>query len=176
MRLYAISRHGTVFTDKVTMVDDVPPTTLSYPSKLLWVNQLHYHQFRFLNPGKPLAVVPSSLRIATTANSRPLLPDSTLFVTPRGDLFAALHSPAPTDIAGAHLIYRDNNGESSALWCFANSYVNDLGDTLVYIRPFGRHSIDLETIRAIVVYPYRDPFRGDPRSFRQNLLSEIKHH
>ncbi len=173
-RLYQASPHGTVFTDSITLPGDVPKTTLSYPSKLLWLNQLHYHQFRFLNPDKPLAVVPASLRMAAPANSRPLLPDSTLFATPEGDLFALPGAQASPDLAGAHLIYRESTGDFSVLQCFANSFVTDLGDTLVYIKPFATQGIPLESIEGIAIYPYTDPFRGDPSAFAKHAASEAK--
>ncbi|MCM1072078.1 MAG: DUF6056 family protein [[Clostridium] fimetarium] len=175
MALYAASPTGAVFAD-VTMPEVVPMTTLSYPSKLLWTNALHYHQFRFLHPGKPLAVLPGALRDASPDNSERIASDPAVYRS-GGALFApldgALYSRLGT--ATAMVVFTDGSEEYREL--FTLPYINSRGDTLAYLRPFAIGDREVGTLRQLTLpRAGTDPFRGEPERFREAVASEIKPH
>lgn len=170
MALYENSPAGTVFAD-LTMPENVPMTTLSYPSKLLWVNYLHYHQFRFLHPGKPLAVVPAVLRDADLSNSRSLSGDSSVFL--RGNaLFSPSGRGAGHGLVGAEIELVLRDGRRVRPRIFSTSYVNAKGDTMLFLRPFKVDMAAVDSARILGVWPDCDPFRGDPADFRQRVARE----
>lgn len=174
MRLYDETADGVVFAD-VTMPEGVPLTTLSYPSKLLWVNSLHYHQFRFVRPDKPLAVVPAALRSATVDNSEVVSADSLVFRN-GGSYFAPFRAPSLYALAsaGVELVTRD--GRKVFSQCFVLKYANEAGDTMVYLRPLDIPSAVVDSVASLTLYPDEDPFRGDPRQFRARVAAGIKPH
>ncbi len=175
MALYEASPTGAVFAD-VTMPEDVPPTTLSYPSKLLWTNALHYHQFRFLHPDKPLAVLPLALRDATPGNSERIASDQAVYRS-GGALFAPLDGALYSHLGTATAIVVFTDGSEEYRDLFTLAYINSRGDTLAYLRPFAIGNRQIKSLRQLNLPRVgTDPFRGDAGRFRKAVAGEIKPH
>lgn len=171
MAMYRESANGVVFADP-TMPGDVPYTTLSYPTKLLWVNTLHYHQFRHYRPDKYLAVIPGELAGANRGNSEALSSDS--LVRRKGkSLFVALENDSVKAYCGASaLVTADGVPVWRRIPLMALKYWNVDGEPMVYLRPFAIPSELIDSVGGLVLYPDCDPFRGDPADFRQRVARE----
>ncbi len=152
------SERSTVYYDIISPWS-LPKLTLNYPSKSMWVSEYNYETLSAMRDYPLVAVVPSSLRDATPDNAKRLRGNVPAFST--GDaLFVDSRRVPFLDIRGAKAAYipvfpdcrltlADGSEvlDSDALVLY---YVNQPGDTLLYIRPY---EIDPALVTGIDLSP-----------------------